>query len=68
MQASDEMGVMEMKIRKIFNNNVILLTDDNGNEMIVMGKGIGYNKHNSDVIDFPKWRKSLSLKKRRLIN
>ena len=53
---------MQMKIRKIFNNNVILLTDDNGHEMIVMGKGIGYNKHNSDVIDFSQVEKSSSLK------
>ncbi|MEH7653182.1 CAT RNA binding domain-containing protein, partial [Bacillus safensis] len=35
-----------MKIRKIFNNNVIILSDEMGNEMIVMGKGIGFNKHN----------------------
>ncbi|MCM2989900.1 PRD domain-containing protein [Bacillus safensis] len=43
-----------MKIRKIFNNNVILLSDEMGNEMIVMGKGIGFNKHNSEEVDFSK--------------
>lgn len=54
---------MQMKIRKIFNNNVILLTDDDGHEMIVMGKGIGYNKHNSDVIDFSQVEKKFVVEK-----
>lgn len=52
-----------MKIKKIFNNNVILLSDEMDHEMIVMGKGIGFNKHNSEEVDFSKVDKSLSLTK-----
>ncbi|AZK45127.1 BglG family transcription antiterminator LicT [Paenibacillus lentus] len=52
-----------MKIKKIFNNNVILLVDDNGDEMIVMGKGIGYNKHNSSTVDFSQVDKRFVLEK-----
>ncbi|WP_117170930.1 BglG family transcription antiterminator LicT [Paraliobacillus sediminis] len=39
-----------MKIKKIFNNNVILVSDGE-EEMIVMGKGIGFNQGESDQID-----------------
>lgn len=52
---------MQLKIKKIFNNNVVLLVDHNHNEMIVMGKGIGYNKHHSDTIDFSKVDKKFVL-------
>lgn len=33
-----------MKIQKIINNNVISALDDRGNEIVVMGKGIGFQK------------------------
>ncbi|MFS0657088.1 BglG family transcription antiterminator LicT [Bacillus sp. 179-C3.3 HS] len=52
-----------MKIKKIFNNNVILLSDEMGNEMIVMGKGIGFNKHNSEEVDFSKVDKKFVIDK-----
>jgi len=40
-----------MRIEKILNNNVVLTTDDNSNELIVMGKGIAFNKRVGDIFD-----------------
>ncbi|MGO0862001.1 CAT RNA binding domain-containing protein, partial [Clostridioides difficile] len=33
-----------MIINKILNNNVVITLDDNYEEIIVMGRGIGYQK------------------------
>lgn len=52
---------MEMKIEKIFNNNVILLEDENQKEIIVMGKGIGFKKNRGEDIDFSKVDKKFVL-------
>ncbi len=40
-----------MKIRKVINNNVVSSQDDNGIEVIVMGKGIGFQKKTGDPIE-----------------
>lgn len=40
-----------MKIRKVLNNNLVLAKDSQGNEVIVKGNGIGFNKKRFDVID-----------------
>lgn len=40
---------------------MILLVNENGKEMIVMGKGIGFNKHNSSEVDFSKVDKKFIL-------
>lgn len=40
-----------MHIEKVLNNNVVLTTDDNSNELIVMGKGIAFNKKIGDIFD-----------------
>ena len=40
-----------MKIRKILNNNLVLANDKQGNEIIVKGRGIGFNKKRWDTID-----------------
>lgn len=40
-----------MKMKRAFNNNVVLAINDKGHEVIVMGKGIGFNKKNNDVIN-----------------
>lgn len=39
-----------MKVRKVLNNNVVSSTNDNHNEVIVMGKGIGFQKKEGDLI------------------
>lgn len=40
-----------MKVKKVFNNNVVLAIDEQGIETIVMGKGIGFKKFSGDAID-----------------
>ena len=42
---------MMIKIQRVINNNVIMFIDENGNEVIAMGKGIGYQKKTGDMID-----------------
>lgn len=46
-----------MRIKKVFNNNVVLVIDDLGKEQIVMGKGIGFQKFPKDLIDTNKIEK-----------
>jgi len=40
-----------MILKQAFNNNVVLAVDQNGQEIVVMGKGIGFKKKNNDEID-----------------
>lgn len=40
-----------MRIKKIINNNILCTIDDNGCEMIVTGRGIGFQKHRGERID-----------------
>lgn len=40
-----------MKVKRVFNNNVLLAVDKKGNEKILLGKGIGWNKRKNDFID-----------------
>lgn len=40
-----------MKIIKVINNNVVSALDDDGEEIIVMGKGIGYGKKPGTLVD-----------------
>jgi len=40
-----------MIIKKIFNNNIVLSKDENGHDVVVMGCGIGFQKHNGDLVD-----------------
>ncbi|MCR5833301.1 MAG: PRD domain-containing protein [Selenomonadaceae bacterium] len=39
-----------MKIKKVFNNNVILTENENGREIIAMGKGLAFNRRVGDKI------------------
>lgn len=50
-----------MNILKVINNNVISALDDNGNEIVLMGKGIGFQKNSKDVVDESKIEKRFSL-------
>lgn len=34
-----------MKIDKVYNNNVVLAKGDDGEEIIVMGRGLGFQKN-----------------------
>lgn len=40
-----------MEILKILNNNVVVTKDENGKEIIAMGKGIAFKKKNGDHLD-----------------
>ena len=40
-----------VEIKQVFNNNVILTTNEENNELVVMGKGIGFQKKKGEVID-----------------
>lgn len=46
-----------MIINRILNNNVVITLDENNEETIVMGKGIGYQKSKGDTIDEEKVNK-----------
>ena len=47
-----------MTITKIFNNNAVAIRTENGQEMIVLGSGIGFNKKNSEQVDKAKIEKT----------
>ncbi|MCO4475727.1 transcription anti-terminator, BglG family [Streptococcus infantarius subsp. infantarius] len=40
-----------MRIEKVYNNNVVLAKGDEGEEIIVMGRGFGFQKKSGDEID-----------------
>lgn len=46
-----------MRINRIINNNVISTTDDNGVELVIMGKGLGFGKKPGQLIDYTKIEK-----------
>ena len=57
-----------MIINKILNNNVVITIDDNGEETIVMGRGIGYQKSKGEVIDETKVNKVFRISNREVSN
>ncbi|MDR2976249.1 MAG: PRD domain-containing protein [Streptococcaceae bacterium] len=52
-----------MKIQKVFNNNALLVMDEDGNEKFVMGKGIGFNRNRGSDIDSSLIEKEFILQK-----
>lgn len=40
-----------IKIHRVFNNNVVLYIDEDGKEVIAMGKGVGFQKKANDLLD-----------------
>ena len=63
---------MNMIIKKILNNNVVITTNYQMEEIIVMGKGLAYGKQAGDNIDMNKINKtfevSLKPSQRKMIN
>lgn len=61
-----------MKIYKIINNNIISAKDENGLEVILMGKGLGFNTKKGELVDKKKIEKTYHLDNKthleRLIN
>lgn len=37
--------------KKVLNSSVILAIDENNKEFVCLGKGIGYNKKNGDIVE-----------------
>lgn len=50
-----------MIVTKIINNNIVSSIDDGGNELVVMGKGIGFGNKKGEVIDDNKVEKIFRL-------
>lgn len=50
------------KIEKILNNNVVIISDDNDCEVIVMGKGLAFSKKVNDLINLEDVDKKFTLK------
>lgn len=40
-----------MKITKVINNNIVVSRDDSQREVVLMGKGLGFQKHAGQTID-----------------
>ena len=40
-----------MRIKKVINNNILCAVDDHGNELIVTGRGIGFQRQRGEIID-----------------
>lgn len=47
-----------MKIEKVLNNNVVLAFNESDQEMVVMGRGIAFQKHPGDEIEEDKIEKT----------
>ena len=40
-----------MRIAKILNNNVVIVLDQHGQEQVIMGRGLGFQKHPGETLD-----------------
>jgi len=52
-----------MRIHKVINHNIVVSQDASGNEMILMGRGIAFDKKKDDVIDESAIEKRFHLEK-----
>ncbi|MDC7124304.1 MAG: PRD domain-containing protein [Spirochaetales bacterium] len=50
-----------MRIRKVLNNNAVVALNDNLKEVVVIGKGLGFQRHVDDVVDPEKIEKIFTL-------
>ena len=51
-----------MEIIRIYNNNVVVSLDSDNDEMIVIGKGIGFQKKIGDQLEMEKVERIFTLK------
>lgn len=40
-----------MRIKKVINNNILCVIDEKGSELIVTGRGIGFQRHRGELVD-----------------
>ncbi len=48
-------------IKRVFNNNVAMVTSDDGSELIVIGRGLCFGRHAGDAIDDASVEKTYAL-------
>lgn len=51
-----------MKIKRVYNNNIVLAEESDGNEMVLMGRGIGFKLSRGDDVDKSLIEKKFELK------
>ena len=49
-------------IKRVFNNNVAMVTSDDGSELIVIGRGLCFGRHAGDAIDEASIEKTYALR------
>lgn len=57
-----------MKIKRIYNNNVVMIEAENGEEMIVMGRGLAFGKKTGESIEKDKIEKTFTLTEKSIGN
>lgn len=57
-----------MLVKKVFNNNVVLVVNTINEEQIVMGKGVGYKKYPGDLIEENKIEKRFTFDNEESVN
>ncbi len=57
-----------MKIEKVLNNNVVVAVDENGEESVLMGRGLGFGGHTGDRVSEEKVEKRFTLHSDQLFN
>lgn len=50
-----------MRVKKVINNNIVSSNDDNGEEVVIMGRGLGFHVKPGDKIDEKKVEKVFKL-------
>ena len=51
-----------MQITRIINNNIVISEDNSHREVVLMGRGLGFQRHPGDVIDSDKVEKTYIMK------
>jgi beta-glucoside operon transcriptional antiterminator len=59
-------GGERMKISKILNNNSAVVIDENNQEVVIVGKGVAYNKKTGDPVNPAKIQKTFCLSSQQL--
>lgn len=57
-----------MEIQKVINNNVISAFDEDGQEIVIMGTGIGFKAHPGDTVNEGRVQKVFRIENRRIAN
>jgi beta-glucoside operon transcriptional antiterminator len=50
-ERGDETPTRHPTVKRVYNNNVVLAMEDDGTEVVLLGKGIGFQRRPGDVVD-----------------